>query len=90
LLSNEIGQSFPSGHAAFFFALATAVTLFNKKVHPERSRRTGIWLFVGAFLISLARIYAGVHYPSDILAGAAVGVFSGWLVWRIFKKYKKN
>jgi undecaprenyl-diphosphatase len=88
LLSNEIGQSFPSGHAAFFFALAMAVTLFNKKVHLERSRRAGIWLFVGAFLISLARIYAGVHYPSDILAGAAVGVFSGWLVWRIFKKYK--
>lgn len=58
LLSNEVGRSFPSGHAAFFFALAMAVTLFNKKL--------GIWLFVGALLISLARIYAGVHYPSDV------------------------
>lgn len=72
------GQSFPSGHAAFFFGLAAAVYLFNKKLG---------WLFLsGAALISLARVFAGVHYPLDILAGALVGIFSGWLVVKVFRK----
>lgn len=79
LIAYKTTDSFPSGHASFFFALATALYFFNKKL--------GFWFFVGAFLISLARVYVGVHYPTDILAGAVVGIFSGWLIWRIFKKY---
>ncbi len=50
--------SFPSGHAAFFFALAMAIYFYNKK--------WSAWFFVAAILISLSRIVAGVHYPSDI------------------------
>lgn len=72
-------QSFPSGHASFTFGLATVVYLYNKK--------WGIVFFVSAFLISLARVFAGVHWPADILAGAVVGIFSGWLVSKIFKKF---
>jgi undecaprenyl-diphosphatase len=76
--SNE--SSFPSGHAAFFFAIATVVYLHNKKA--------GILFFVGALLISLGRIFVGIHWPLDILAGAIVGIFSGWLASKIFRKIK--
>jgi len=79
LISYEVGQSFPSGHAAFFFALAMAVYFFNK--------RASWWFFVGAALIGLSRIYVGIHYPSDILAGALVGLFSGWLVVKIARRF---
>jgi len=71
--------SFPSGHAAFYFALSTIVYLCNKKI--------GILFFIASFLICLARVFAGIHWPSDILAGIVVGIFSGWLIHKIFKKF---
>ncbi len=82
LLAHENTGSFPSGHAAFFFALAMAVYLFNQ--------RAGQWLFGAAILISLARVYVGVHYPIDILAGALIGIFSGWLVYSLFNRYQNK
>jgi len=79
LLIDRVNQSsFPSGHAAFCFGLATVVYLYNK--------RLGIVFFVAALLVSVARVFVGVHWPSDILAGAAVGIFSGWATVKIFKK----
>ncbi|MBU4142796.1 phosphatase PAP2 family protein [Patescibacteria group bacterium] len=82
LIIHENTGSFPSGHAAFFFALAGAVYFFN--------RRAGQWLFAAAILISLARVFVGVHYPLDILAGALVGIFSGWLVVWLYKLYQNK
>ena len=66
--------SFPSGHATFFFALSAVVFLKNKKL--------GILFLIGSFLISIARVFIGLHWPSDILAGALIGVFFGWLVYK--------
>jgi undecaprenyl-diphosphatase len=83
LLAHENTGSFPSGHAAVFFALAAAVYFFGQW-------RAGQWLFVVAVLISLARVYVGVHYPLDILAGALVGLFSGWLTVKIYKYYQNK
>jgi len=78
--------AFPSGHAAFFFAIATIVYLYNKKI--------GILFFVSAFLISLARVFCGIHWPLDILAGAVVGILSGLLINKIWKmvsnRFSKN
>jgi len=82
LVGHEANASFPSGHAAFFFALAMVVFLFNKKA--------GWWFLTGAFLISLARVFAGLHYPADILAGALVGIFNGWLTKKIWFWFQKN
>lgn len=72
LISHEASGSFPSGHAAFFFALAMAVFFFYKK--------WSILFFLGAILIGFARIIAGVHWPIDILGGAIIGILSAWLV----------
>lgn len=81
LLIDKVNQfAFPSGHAAFSFGLAAVVYFYNKKI--------GILFFIAAFLISIARVFAGVHWPSDVLAGAIVGIFSGWLINIIFKKLK--
>ncbi len=63
----------PSGHALTFFLLSTIIYLVV-------SRRVGGWLYVFAFLIGIGRIYAGVHYPLDILAGAIIGILTAILV----------
>jgi undecaprenyl-diphosphatase len=78
IAENADFKSFPSGHAAIFFAIATAVYLYNKKL--------GIWFFVVAILMGMARIFVGVHWPSDILGGAVIGIISGIIVGKIFKK----
>ncbi|OGY98494.1 MAG: hypothetical protein A3A43_00645 [Candidatus Liptonbacteria bacterium RIFCSPLOWO2_01_FULL_56_20] len=83
-LIGEAGSSFPSGHAAFFFALATTIIFWN--------RSWGVWYFFFAFLNGLARVFAGVHWPLDIVGGAAVGIagalFIHWLVTPYAEKLK--
>jgi undecaprenyl-diphosphatase len=71
-LFNESGSSFPSAHAAWFFALAMTVWYTNRK--------WGTWFFILATLMGIARIYAGVHWPLDVIGGAVIGVASGWFV----------
>lgn len=67
-------SSFPSNAATVGFSLASAMWLLN--------RRAGIVMYVLALLFGLSRIVAGVHYPSDILGGMGVGLFSAYLVVR--------
>lgn len=76
---DPLESSFPSGHATFFMALAVYFLLTGHK-------KLGWFLLVSAVLISLARVAAGIHWPSDILAGWAVGAIVSWTVFKIFKK----
>jgi undecaprenyl-diphosphatase len=76
---NAAEPSFPSGHAAFYFAIALIVCFYNK--------RAGIVFFIAASLIAVARVFSGIHWPSDILVGAAIGVFSGWLIIIFSRKF---
>lgn len=63
----RLDSSFPSDHAVLFFAISTAVW--------SASRSLGAFAFAWtAVAICLPRIYAGYHYPTDILAGAALGI----------------
>ncbi len=62
----ENSYSFPSAHAAFFFAVSTVVYTYNKK--------WGIFFFAASTLMCIARVISGVHYPSDIIGGMIVGV----------------
>ncbi|OGK15137.1 hypothetical protein A2690_00020 [Candidatus Roizmanbacteria bacterium RIFCSPHIGHO2_01_FULL_39_12b] len=76
LISQDIAGSFPSGHAAFYFALALCLYLFNKK--------WGWWFMVLSLFMGLARVFVGVHYPSDILGGMAIAAVSFFVVLKIF------
>ena len=64
-------SSFPANAGAVGFAIATAVFIHH--------RRLGVAMYVLAFLWVFGRVYAGVHYPSDALAGAGIGVVAALL-----------
>lgn len=63
--------SFPSAHATSSFAVATAMC----RVDPATSAA-----FLVAFALALGRPYLGMHYPSDVLAGALIGIALGLIV----------
>jgi len=75
LVGVPASKSFPSSHAAMSFAAATVFTYFQPS----------FWYFFYALalVMSWSRVYAGVHYPSDVVAGAAVGLVMGGL-WVLF------
>jgi undecaprenyl-diphosphatase len=66
--------SMPSGHAATAFAFATVMTL---QVAPRGAVLVLCWL--GALAVALARVAVGAHWPSDVLAGAGLGLGLGAL-----------
>lgn len=71
--------SFPSGHASFFFALATVLFFHD--------RFWGSWFFAAALLNAVCRVVSGVHWPLDILGGAAIGVVASIFVRFIARGY---
>jgi len=68
-------SSFPSTHAALAFALASSVYFIN--------RRLGVIFLVLTLLIGISRIFIGVHWPSDILAGAVLGLGCSWMIYKL-------
>ena len=82
LIEKSPEASFPSGHSILFFSLAMAVYYIRPKYLPH--------FLIGALLIGFARIFVGVHYPLDIIAGAALGLLSGYLIHRVFPKLPEN
>ena len=68
--STATSMSFPSGHTSRVFAMATLIAFGTK-------RPVGVAMFVFAALVGLSRIYLGLHWPSDVLAGAVLGIALG-------------
>lgn len=66
LIRHPGGFSFPSGHTYLSFAAATVIYFINKKL--------GILAFVFAAIIAFSRMYLFVHFPSDVVVGALLGV----------------
>ncbi|MDO5343090.1 MAG: phosphatase PAP2 family protein [Bacteroidia bacterium] len=65
---------FISSHACNTFALASFITLIMKRFY----KKIGLLMFIWAALVSYSRIYMGVHFPGDVLCGAAVGMILGF------------
>lgn len=82
LILHETGKSFPSGHAAFFFAVAATLFIYNRK--------WGVVFFMGALIISFARVLSGIHWPSDILGGVFLGILTGLVVHFLAKKFSAD
>ena len=69
-------NSFPSGHATTSFALAAVLA--------ARFPRAAWPCYGLAVLVAMGRVVGGSHFPSDVLAGTALGLLVGWLsVWRL-------
>ena len=73
LIDRQKDFSFPSGHAASSFAVAVAMFRLMPK-------RIGIAALVLAAAIAVSRLYVGVHYPLDVLGGAALGTLIAMIV----------
>lgn len=74
--------SFPSNHALNNFAAAGFfATLYRAYRYP---------LYITAALIAISRVYLGLHYPSDIIAGAILGALFGWFVAWLQLRYVEN
>lgn len=71
---------FVSSHAANTFGVATFVAFF------ARRRFVTILAASWAVLVSLSRVYLGVHFPTDVLVGGALGVLIGWLCYLAYQK----
>lgn len=70
------GYSFTSNHAANHFGLAAFFVYTVGRYY----RRTRLWWWLWAASIALAQVYVGVHYPTDIVGGAMIGILIGSIV----------
>jgi len=77
-LLHDSDPSFPSGHSSAYFALAFAVYYINKK--------WGRWFLFGALLMGIARVFVGVHWPTDILGGIIIAFISVLIIKKILPK----
>lgn len=83
LIKKPLDFSFPSGHTAASFAAMTALFLAKMK-------KAWIAALVLAVLIAFSRLYFYVHYPTDVLGGAVVGILSGIIGYAIVEKIDKR
>ncbi len=77
--SDPHGASFPSGHTSNAFATATSISL----AYPEWYVIIPSYAYAGT--VAYSRMHLGVHYPSDVLAGALIGAGSAYLTFKVNK-----
>ncbi len=75
--SGDRYQSFPSGHTAVAFAVASALTAESGEIWPDAQPFLGPLLYTGASFVGISRMYNNRHWATDVIAGAAVGILTG-------------
>jgi undecaprenyl-diphosphatase len=83
ILNPTTGFSFPSGHAVFFTWLSFMVA-FALAPRVKPSYRPILWVAAGLVILltCIARVWAGVHWPSDVLGGVLLGIgWSAFVLW---------
>ncbi len=83
-LLNASDYAFPSGHTSGAFSMATSFTIACPKWY------VAVPVFSYAALVGYSRIYLGVHYPSDVFAGALLGAGSAWVMYKLNKWIRKS
>lgn len=82
--TSALGDSFPSGHTSLAFATATSLSMTYPKWYVIAPS------FVWAGAVGYSRMHLGVHYPSDVLAGAIIGSGSAYLSYKMNKWINKK
>jgi len=77
-------NSFPSGHTCAAFAAAGIWW----RTLPKRA--FGIAAVVAAAIMGFSRMYVGLHYPTDVVAGMCVGLFCSFMIWRIYLRIRNS
>ncbi|KRE47496.1 undecaprenyl-diphosphatase [Paenibacillus sp. Soil724D2] len=78
LIAHPANASFPSDHAIGAFVIATSIWIHRRKEGE-------LWLVLAAG-IAFSRIWTGIHYPSDVIGGAVIGIAAAVLIHQLFKR----
>ena len=91
-LISESYYSFPSGHAMVNMAFYTMIFLLTRKNISNKKTKAiiSIICIASPLIIGFSRIYLGVHYVTDVLAGWAIGFSVSIIIFNMFEKWKNN
>lgn len=87
-VASAAGYAYPSGHATAGWTLAVVVVLLSTSCLPRGTLRTGLVVLAvsSAVIVSLDRLFLGVHYPTDVVAGALLGSLTAIVPWLVLRR----